>query len=278
VAEAVQDALSNLDAPALEGVATEQAELVADVQRIIEKKAANKAVMPEEFQLLARFADLVERRLQAARDVKRQARLKEIDAVRSTLPPGAFLLPVEKLDITDDLVEVLQPLGNVGEIMLRFLIDEQRVGRLLENLPNDPMARLQAALDKVVIPDIEQLAAENAAEDTLAAEPSAEVGAVGVEEEVVRDAFGDEPAPLEVPGVKKPILPRREERVVEPDDEDEEVDALMPGTKRGKTDKKKKKKERQQRRQLIFDEEIGQVIAKRRRKGGRAGEWTEGEE
>jgi hypothetical protein len=166
----------------------------------------------------------------------------------------------------------------VGEIMLRFLIDEQRVVRLLENLPNDPMARLQAALDKVVIPDLEQLAAEEAVEDAVAAEPSAEVAAGGVEEEVVRDAFGDEPAPLEVPGIKKPTLPHREERVTEPDDEDEEEDAMMPGAKRGKVDKKKKKKERQQRRQLIFDEEIGQVIAKRRRKGGRAGEWGEGEE
>jgi len=278
VAEAVHEAMGNLDSPVLVGISTEQAELVAEIGRIMEKKAANKAVMPEEFQVLARFADMVERRLQVARDDKRQARLKEIDAVRATVPQGAFLLPVENLDITDDLVEVLQPLGNVGEIMLRFLIDEQRVVRLLENLPNDPMARLQVALDKVVIPDVEQLAAEGTAQEAVPEELSAEVVLPGVEEEVVRDAFGDEPAPLEAPGVKNPLLPRREERVAEPDEEEEEAEAIMPGAKPGKTDKKKKKKERQQRRQLIFDEEIGQVIAKRRRKGGRAGEWGEVEE
>jgi len=278
VAEAVQEALGNLDSPMLADIRTEQAELVAEIERIMEKKAANKAVMPEEYTVLARFADQVERRLQAARDAKRQARINEINAVKSTLSPGAFLLPVEKLDITDDLVEVLQPLGSVGEIMLRFLIDEQRVVRLLENLPNDPMGRLQAALDKVVIPDIAEIGAEGAVEEEpIAAEATAAVVAPTGEEEVVRDAFGDEPAPAEAATVKKLILPRREERVAEPDEEEEEEEVTMPGVKRGKTGKKKKKKERQQRRQLIFDEEIGQVIAKRRRKGGRAGEWGEEE-
>lgn len=280
VAEAVQEALGNLDAPPLAGIRTDQAELVAEIERIMEKKAANKAVMPEEYQTLARFADMVERRLQAARDSKRQARIKEINAVKSTLPQGAFLLPVDKLDISDEMVEALQPLGNVGEIMLRFLIDEQRIVRALDNLPADSMERLQVALDKVVIPDIEEMVRESAPEETP--EPAAVVAAPEAEEEVVRDAFGDEPAPLEAaaPAVKKPMLPRREERVAEPDEEEEEEADFVVGAKRpgGKSDKKKKKKERQQRRQLIFDEEIGQVIAKRRRKGGRAGDWGDLEE
>lgn len=282
VSEAVQEALASLDAPPLAGIRSEQAELIAEVERIIEKKTANKAIMPEEYQTLARFADMVERRLQAAREVKRQARIEEINAVKSTLPQGAFLLPVDRLDIPDEMVEALQPLGNVGEIMLRFLIDEQRIVRLLDNLPADAMEQLQAALDKVVIPDIDEITAQAAAEEETPAAPEPAVARPAGEEEVVLDAFADEPLQPEAvtTAVKKRLAPRREEQIIEPADEEEEegMDLFMPGSKRGKTDKKKKKKERQQRRQLIFDEEIGQVIAKRRRKGGRASDWSDFEE
>jgi N utilization substance protein A len=284
VAEAVQDALSNLDSPPLADIRTEQAELVAEVERIMEKKSANRAVMPEEYQTLARFADMIERRLQAVRDTRRQARLAEIDAVKATLPQGAFLLSVEKLDIPDEMVEALQSMTTVGEIMLRFLIDEQRIVRLLEHLPPDSMARLQEALDKIVIPDVDELAAhETEAEAQETPEPAVEEVASEFEEDVVRDAFADEPLQPEigVPGAKKPVLPRRDEQVVEADEEEEEEGELLLGAKRpgGKGDKKKKKRERQQRRQLIFDEEIGQVIARRRRKGGRGGQdWGDFEE
>ena len=37
--------------------------MVEDVQRIIEKRAANRAVMPEEYNVLAKFADMVQKRL-----------------------------------------------------------------------------------------------------------------------------------------------------------------------------------------------------------------------
>jgi N utilization substance protein A len=278
VSEAVQDALANLDGPPLEGIRTEQAELIAEVERIIEKKAANRAVMPEEYQTLGRFADMVERRHQAVRETRRQARIAEINAVKETLPQGAFLLPVEKLEISDDIVEALQPMGSVGEIMLRFLIDEPRIVRLLEHLPPDTMERLQTALDQVVIPEIGELEAE-AEEEAAATEPEAQIALPDTEEEV-RDAFADEPVPAEAvsPAAPRKFAPHREEADVEQDEEDEEgiqVAGKRPG---GKGDKKKKKKERQQRRQLIFDEEIGQVIAKRRRKGARGGQdWSDEE-
>ena len=163
--------------------------------------------------------------------------------------------------------------------MLRFLIDEQRIVRLLENLPDDSVEKLQAALDKVVIPDIVEIPVEQLAQDEAAV--SQVEGAVEVTDDVVPDAFADEPvaegAAPAIPDRKgrKVTSPHKEGRVEVGDALDEEegdVDVLVAGGKPGKGEKKKKKKELQQRRQLIFDEEIGQVIAKRRRKGGRAGD------
>jgi N utilization substance protein A len=283
VTEAVQDALANLSRPALADLSNQTA-LIEEMQRILEKKAANKTVQPEEYSAMARFADMVERRMLAERQVTRQARLAEINAVKSTLPPQAFKTPINALDLPDDVIEALQPLENVGEIMWRFLIDEDRLRQMLNDLPDDALALVQSALDRVVIPEADVVAAEPA---EAQAEPFAEAVAPSVEAEEgeVVGAFGDEGLAVEAPAPAKPQPARRTfepDKITASDEDDEEdnEDAFLggqPGSKKDKEKKKKGNKERQQRRQLIFDEEIGQVIARRRRKGGRGGEWDDEE-
>ncbi|MEP6984988.1 MAG: transcription termination factor NusA [Chloroflexota bacterium] len=280
VTEAVSDALNNLDNPALGDLKVQNATMIEDVQRIIEKKNANKTVMPEEYNTLAKFADIVERRLLARRDAARQARVNEINAVKATLPQRAFTLPITTLDLPDSIIEVLQTLENVGEIMWRFLIDEDRLRYLLKDLPDDSLMRVQAALDKIVIPEGEEEPAEveePVMELEVAAVAVAPLGDVEtMEDDVVpAGAFGDEDLPIDAPKPVKPAAVWKEKPVVVAavveDEEDGDLDN-KPSSKK----KSEKKKERLQRRQLIFDEEIGQVIAKRRRKGGRGTEeWEE---
>ncbi|MBZ0286327.1 MAG: hypothetical protein K8I30_01835, partial [Anaerolineae bacterium] len=286
VTEAVQDALNNLDTPILADLPVNQPELLEEIRRIMDKKVNSRAVMPEEFTLLGKFADLVEKRLVAKRDTARQARLAEINAVKSTLPQQAFKQPIGALDLPEDILEALLPLENVGEIMWRFLIDEDRLRRLLGDLPADSLAKVQAALDRFVMPEDVEPAAEVVDEAAALAAAAVEVAeaAEAVDDELAPAAFPDEPV-VEIPPVdrgqpaRKPLPPRKEvvpaiEADTDEEDEDD-VDLLLTGGK--KKEKKKKKKERQQRRQLIFDEEIGQVIAKRRRKGGRGDSWDDEE-
>lgn len=295
VTEAVQDALKNLRQPALADLSVKQADVVEDVKRIMEKKSANKTVQPEEYSALARFADIVERRLLATREVTRQARRAEINSVKQTLPQRAFTMPISSLALPDEIIEALQPLENVGEIMWRFLIDEDRLRQLLQDLPDSSLNRVQEALDKVVIPEDDAeveiapvaVAAPAIVADEVEPEPVAEVVAAApaeeIGEEVVLDAFADEPeiampAPKPLPRKQQlqPVAPKEPEPAVYVAVDEEEDDGLEVISKDGKPGKKKKKNERQQRRQLIFDEEIGQVIAKRRRKGGRGtDDWTE---
>jgi N utilization substance protein A len=280
VTEAVQDALNNLDTPVLADLQVNQPELIEEVRRVLDKKVNNRAVMPEEFTLLGKFADLVERRLVAKRDAARQARIAEISAVKSTLPAQAFKQPISALDLPENIIEALLPLESVGEIMWRFLIDEDRLRTLLADLPEESLATVQAALDKFVIPEEEpEVVAAIPVEVEMAAPELAEA----VEDELAPAAFTDEPV-VEIPPVdrgqpaRKPLPARKEVTPVldeEVDEDEDDVDALLTGGK--KKEKKKKKKERQQRRQLIFDEEIGQVIAKRRRKGGRDQGWEDEE-
>ncbi|MBZ0281189.1 MAG: transcription termination factor NusA [Anaerolineae bacterium] len=288
VTEAVQEALNNLHHPALADLPSKQTEMLDDVRRILEKKSANKAIAPEEFSALARFSDIVERRMLATRDAARQARMAEINSVKLTLPQPAFAMPIGSLALPDEIIEALQPLENVGEIMWRFLIDEDRLRQLLKDLPDNSLARVQEALDKVVIPEDDAPVPEPVVETRI--EPQFEAVAAPqleeVEPDIVLDAFADEPEivspehvvtrkPVQKP-VQKEVVP-----ILDEDDDTEDEDAneevLMEDNQPGKKGKKKeKKKERQQRRQLIFDEEIGQVIAKRRRKGSRGvDEWDD---
>jgi N utilization substance protein A len=269
VTEAVQEALDNLDKPPLKEMQRQNAETIAEVQRIIEKRAANRAVMPEEFTTLSRFADMAQRRQMAVREQARQERLAEINAVKKTLPPRVFQMPIEELDIPENIVEVLQPLGNIGEIMWRFLMDEGRLRQMLNGLPPDSMSILQSALERLVVPEEEILpeeAAEEPAEEAVA-EPTAEG------EVLLRDAFADEPEEA-VPAAAK-AQPRREFQPVAAEgasfeEEDEELE-LSTG---------KKKKGKKKGRQLIFDEKRGGMVVKRQRKGNRGRDrgWDDWEE
>jgi N utilization substance protein A len=273
VAEAVQEALDNLNAPTLHSMQTEQAELLEEVRRIMDKRANNRAVMPEEYTLLGKFADLVQRRFMAARAEARQQRLAEINAVRETLPQAAFQLTVESLDVSADIQEALQQFGNVGEIMLRFLIDERRLRQALHDAPPGSLDQVRDALDRLVLPEfvnpeeqVEEAVAE--VEEMLA---EAAVEAPVAEPASLPEAFSDLPPTEADAQSRRPAVAQPDEPVFE-----EEFDEF--GERIEKGGKKAKQKERQQRRQLLFDEDLGEMVVKRRRKGGRSGEWTDWEE
>jgi hypothetical protein len=116
---------------------------------------------------------------------------------------------------------------------------------------------------------------------------AAEVIAGELDDEAVAAAFADDNIEIEplkprvaaaVP--RKPVAQPAMPEVAAPEyEEGEEEDTegfAQPG---GKKQDKKKKKDRNQRRQLVYDEDIGQVVAKRRRKGSRKrGEWDNDEE
>lgn len=269
VTEAVQTALDNIDRLPLGDFPVKQAELVDEARRIMEKKLAGRAVMPEEYATLGRFADLIERRLLAAREESRKTRLAEINAVRATLPRKAFEMPVSALGLSDELNDALQPLGNVGEIMLRFLIDEDRIRQLIGSSVRDGLEQVQRALDELVLPMDEIGPAPAGSEAKPEAEPQALAAGDmpdGGEKLEAIDAFVDMPS---TPGAAttRPRPGFKPAAVEEVEYEDDEAGEAQPAK-----GKKKKKKERQQRRHLVYDEQLGKTIVKRVRKGGRSRE------
>ena len=303
--ETVQGALENLDVPPISDIAAQYPDMVEDARRVVEKKLAELTVMPEEFRTLNKFATLIEDALYAQREEARNAYLEELSAVKATLPPELFELPIEVLELPEAYQSILDPLGNVGEVILGTLTDEERIQSYFQNVEDEnPMTVVQTALDNIMMADLSALVAElqpqeAELEDSVEEVKEAEGTESPVEEamedivdegadeavaieETVDDGITDEPE-LALDAFGQPIVeePSQPEPVVEEfepepvtadpiieelyDDAFEEED-LFEVEKSGK---KKRKKERQKRRQLILDEDSGQVIAKRRRKGSR---------
>jgi N utilization substance protein A len=229
VTEAVSYALDHLDQEPLADLMVSHPALLEQVASIMDKKAANLTVMPEDYRVLNEFAALAEQRLQAARDEARQARLAEINAVKMTLPQHAFDISVQDLDLPDHMIEALQPLENVGEIMLRFLIDENRLRRMLSGNSDSALQQLQTALDKVMTPDEDDALAdvETPPEAVAEAPPEPEVEAPSEAVEVEEPtAEAEAEAEVEVE-VEEPVA--AEPETIE-DDEVEAAEDSSPAT------------------------------------------------
>jgi hypothetical protein len=282
-------------------LAAEQPDLVAEVERILEKKRAERAVMPEEYQTLSRFVQMVEQRQLEQREAGRAKRLKAMEKVRPNIPARAFEMPLEELELADDIVQALKAINNVGELMVRLQADEENLKATLDaaNAGDDAMDAIKEAIDSLVLSQPEapvQAAPSPAAppetQAALAVAAPVEVPVVSGEEEEEEEeappAFVDEeprPAPEPVAGrspaapvVRRPVPKPAEveavdyEPYVEPEDLEEEEEG--PGAKKKKGGKKGKNR----RRELIFDERRGEVVAKRKRKGGRARDWADFDE
>ncbi|MCY4466427.1 MAG: transcription termination factor NusA [Chloroflexi bacterium] len=311
VLETVQTALDNLDAPPLEEWSAPHSDLIAESLRIMEKRRLELAVMPEEFKSLERFASLIEERMQEARDAAHKIYIHRRDNVRETLAPTLFELPLDVLDVSQEVLDALEPYENIGEVMLHHLIDESIVARKIADIEGEPTAELQAALDSIMAADLDQLLAEaisieededEESEAELADEqpprPEAESEAAETDADeaektdVVLDAFGQPVVPEEEETpVEEVVTPELVLAVPEPAPEaaDQRRDGRdeRPGEapfveedgekefelelRKGKT---QRRKDRQKRRQLVLDEASGEVIAKRRRKSSR-GNWDE---
>ena len=213
VTETVQGALENLEIPPLDSLVERHADLIAESLRIMEKKRLELAVMPEEYKSLARLADIVEHLLQEQRDEAHQIYLQQREAVRESLAPQLFELPLDVLAVSQEVLDILEPFENIGEVMLICAVDEALIAGRFVDLEGEPMVELRTALDIINAADLDQLlaeafsieedeedeaaadeAVEAQAEDATEGEPVAEApsedGAEASQPEVMLDAFG----------------------------------------------------------------------------------------
>ncbi|MEP7287966.1 MAG: transcription termination factor NusA [Chloroflexota bacterium] len=303
VSEAAFNAHGTINEPPMNKLAQDQPELVSEAGRILEKKRAERAVTPEEYQILSRFVQLSEQRQLEYRDTFRVKRLKAMDRVRPEVPSSAFEMDLKELELADDIVQALKTITNVGELIVRLQADEDNLKRTLDlaNAGSDAMDAIREAIDSLVIPENKPISAAAVVEpELLVAEPAIEaepvLEAVAAAPAVIsddvaeQDVDSDEEAPPAfidhvpaLPADAEPVKvqPRRIARpapvVVEPVEE-VEVEVVAVDDETDDDKKKGGKKGKNQRRELVFDEQRGEIVSKRKRKGSRARGWNDYEE
>jgi N utilization substance protein A len=299
VSEAASDAFAHITELPLSTWAEEQSELVLEVTRILEKKKAERTVMPEEYHTLARFVQLTEQRFLEHREAGRAKRRKALDKARASVPKRIFLMELEELELEKDILQAPKNrnVNNVGDLMVRLQAepDTLRVSLNSANAGEDAMDAIQAAILSLVIgPDETKEEAPEIAEEPVA--ELAELAAVDqpeavsalpeiteeAEEGEAPPAFVDVEAPV-IPVVPPPVKVARPAARPAPKPEPVDVEAITEAEEvfnpeaegESDSDKKKGKKGKQKRRELVFDEDRGEVVARRKRKGGRGRGWED---
>ncbi len=204
VAETVQNALDALDSESLGALAERHADLIAESMRVMEKKKHDLAIMPEEYKSLGRFADVVEQLLQEKRDAEREVYLQKREAIRATLAPQLFELPLDVLAVSQEMLDILEPFENVGEVMLMSLVNDDAVRRKLAPLAvvlkvaeaDSDTTETEADGDAGTAAETESAAVSDTEETGAAEADNVAAAEAGVEADLEFDVAAEEEAAL----------------------------------------------------------------------------------
>ncbi|MEX1248979.1 MAG: transcription termination factor NusA [Anaerolineales bacterium] len=239
----------------------DQTEVLSQLEAVLAKKAEGRPVTPEEYTLLNRFVDRIERGAQYRREAELDAQLEERAAVEATLPKGAFEIPLEDLGLPPSLSIKITGEGfsTIGDLMLQLNLDPDRI-LAISGVGPAALATIQKTLADFEFPEVKAAPEPVAAEQPQAqVEVSAEPMEGEVEEPENPVELSEEDAKLLAelqggPAPEAPVKPSVEEVFARTA---EQLLGVKPGTT-GKAqppaeDQKKKKAKKKKFRELEYD-------------------------
>ena len=307
--ETVKEALANSESLIAMELSEER---VKEIERILEKRESGLTIMPEEFATVSQFAVQIERAEHAKREEKRVTRREQLEVARKQISSRYFKIGIEELDLPVNLLNILKPLQNIGELQTRFTLDEDPLRNLLERVDEDVEAlqnQIRASLalfeltisepkavlieetldtgiveetepeklvDVKIINEIDDQALETL-QETVKPEEEAElfeeiIDDLKVEQQLAEKQPGD--TPVDRPQHLQGTARKFISPATEVHETKEELDFESDELER--EHERSQKRDRQQRRQLIYDEELGKTVVRRLRKSSRRrADWDE---
>ena len=200
--EATGDALYRLqNEPELAEMAKAETDTMIQIDAILVKKGEGRPVTPEEYTALSKFVDRVERGIIGIHQAERSAEMEVIAQAREKIPAQAFDMPLEELNFTERITNLLVEAGNesVGDLIIQMELDSDAI-LSLNGIGPKAMENIENTLAELTFPEPEVEGIEEAVE--LVEESEAEVQAEAQEgEELVAEAEAVEE--LEAPQVEK---------------------------------------------------------------------------
>lgn len=280
--EAASDTIAKLqNDPELAALLPSVVESISSIEEVLAKKAENRPVTPEEYDILAKFVDRVERRTSEMK--AEAARVAEGDvslAEQAGVPAAAFDMPLEQAGIREHVFNILTESGieTVGSLMVKMNLDPNSVLGL-PGIGPKAIQNIEEALAALTFP--EPVPVEPTAEPET--EPEAET-APEAEAAVVAESA---PLVAEEMALAEEQVPAKKEarKHVEEEEEDEghkdgvsldELFTLKPEIFQSTAeadddeskDKKKDKKGKKKSVELEYDEELGEVVSRKKHKRG----------
>ncbi len=286
LSEAASDALFKLsNDPAYTEDAKKLTDEMSTVEAILAKKNEGRPITPEEYQILARFIDRIERGVVARQQEKLEIERLIEEKAKAAIPNEAYDIPLDDLGLSPRLNILLTGEGysTIGDLMLQLHMDpDQILG--LNGVGPKTMDDIQEALDAYDLPEVE-VAQEVEAEAEAVAE-TAEVESEEVEAEAETEVEAEEAeAELELEDEEE------EEEISLDDIFEQSAKEIQKETKRKKpaikivdevpsldelpeVQRQKQKEKKKRYREVEYDPDHDVTIVRRRRK--RSGEeWEE---
>ena len=256
VTEAAAKALVSLkEDPKLTELAEQEAETIQTVQELLAKKEEGRVLSIDDTTLLARFVDRVEKRGEADRKAVEDAAQARIKAIRESIDPRAFELPLSEMPELSEHVQGLVAaagITNFGELILQSKVDADKI-LSYEGIGPKIHHDLMALVENYKFPEPEAPIAEAVEE----AEPEIEEPVVVEEPEVIEEVAEEESVMAEPEVEEATDLEAEEEKSFEelfnleslqrssepqPMMTEEEEMAMGLSSRKGKQGKGKKKK------------------------------------
>jgi transcription termination/antitermination protein NusA len=313
--EASTDALYKLQNVAEYGfLAQEEKDVMPQVEVILAKKAEGRAVTPEEYQVLAHFVDRVEKGLLRRRQAEFKEKEEREKAARAAVPPAAFEIPLEELNISERVHNLLAEAGyqSAGDLIYQMDTDQDAIlglsgvgPRAMQEIEN-ALSALVLVEEKVEVPEgieeVEAVEEGEPAEPATAEEPAAEME---VEAEAPEAIPGEEFEPEavveaiesveEIPAAEVEVEAEapsaEEEQVVEEEEEElpstlDEIFALKPEVldmvepvdeeDEEEVDEKGKRKKKKRKKKFVeMEYDPEKDVVVVKKKRKRGGEWDD---
>jgi N utilization substance protein A len=110
-------------------LAKAESDAIEQVETILTKKAENRPIPPEEYQLLTSFVDRIQSFIAAERDSVRQERREKLEVIRETIPVSAYDTAITDVDISSRVLNILTEAGyeNAGHVMEQLELDDDMI-------------------------------------------------------------------------------------------------------------------------------------------------------
>jgi N utilization substance protein A len=274
----------------LADLAKAEADRIEQVESILTKKAENRPIPPEEYQILTSFVDQIQGFVAAERASARQQLREKLEVIRETIPVTAYDIPLSEIDLSSRVLNRLTEaeFKTAGQVMEQLELDEDKIlgiqgfgPKALNELRTKlggyefPVIEVEEPEVIEIVPEVEEAVVEGEVEPELDVEPAldveAEVEVTGqevvlevAEVDAAEGEVAEELAAVDAPADLEKVFDEVAEElgiVVEEEDVadvailDDEMDSAIQ-----KPEKKKK------RRIVEFDPESGETIVRRRRK------------